>query len=51
MVLEGEPREREMWVVKNASLRFEMGGTVGLMQKAEIRGEEVGRVCEVSGGY
>jgi hypothetical protein len=37
VVLEGEPRERETYVAKAASLRFVMGGVVELMEKAEIR--------------
>jgi hypothetical protein len=37
VVLEGEPRERETYVAKAASLRLEIGGVVGLMEKAEIR--------------
>ena len=37
VVLEGEPRERETYVAKAASLRLEMGGVVGLMEKAEIK--------------
>jgi hypothetical protein len=50
VVLEGEPRAREMQVVKEASLRFEIGGTVGLMERAVIGGERVGEMCGVSGG-
>jgi hypothetical protein len=42
VVLEGEPRERETYVAKAASLRLEMGGVVGLMEKAEIRGTRLG---------
>ena len=38
VVLEGEPREREMYVAKAASLRLEMGGVVGLMEKVEMSG-------------
>jgi hypothetical protein len=37
-------------VVKEASLRLEMGGTVGLMEKAVIGGDGEGVRCEVSGG-
>jgi hypothetical protein len=48
VVLEREPRAGEMSVVKEASLRFVMGGTVGLMERA---GERVGRMCGVSGGW
>ncbi len=40
--LEGEPREREMYVAKAASLKLEIGGVVGLMEKAEISGAIVG---------
>jgi hypothetical protein len=36
VALEGEPRERETYVANAASLRLEMGGVVGLMEKAEI---------------
>jgi hypothetical protein len=36
VVLEGEPRERETYVAKAASLRLEIGGVVGLMERAEI---------------
>jgi hypothetical protein len=42
VVLDGEPRERETYVAKAASLRFEMGGVVGLIEKAEIRGTRLG---------
>jgi hypothetical protein len=38
VVLEGEPRERETYVAKAASLRLEIGGVVGLMERAEISG-------------
>jgi hypothetical protein len=38
MELDGEPRERETYVAKGASLRLEMGGVVGLMEKAEMSG-------------
>jgi hypothetical protein len=51
VVLEGEPRAREMQVVKEASLRFEMGGTLGLMEGAVMGGERVGKMCGVSGGW
>ncbi len=37
-------------VVKKASFRLAMGGTVELIEKAAIGGEGVGRMCEVSGG-
>ncbi len=37
-MLEGEPRERETYVAKAASLRLEIGGVVGLMERAEISG-------------
>ncbi len=40
VVLEGEPRERE--AAKAASLRLEMGGVVGLMEKAEISETRLG---------
>ncbi len=33
-----EPRERETYVAKAASLRLEICGVVGLMEKAEISG-------------
>jgi hypothetical protein len=36
--LDGEPRERETYVAKSASLRLEMGGVVGLMETAEMSG-------------
>jgi hypothetical protein len=39
VVLEGEPRAREIYVVKEASLRLVMGGAVGLMDRASIGGE------------
>jgi hypothetical protein len=43
VVLEGEPRERETYVAKAASLRLEeMGGVVGLMEKAEISETRLG---------
>ena len=38
VVLEGEPREREAYVVNVASLRLEMGRVVRLMEKAEMSG-------------
>jgi hypothetical protein len=38
-------------VVKEASLRFEMGGTLGLMERAVMSGEQVGKMCGVSGGW
>ncbi len=37
-------------MVKEASFRLELGGTVGLMEKAVIGGGGVGVMCEVSGG-
>ncbi len=40
--LEGDPRERETYVAKAASLRLEIGGVVGLMEKAELSGAIVG---------
>ena len=46
--MDGEPRERETYVAKAASLRLEIGGVVGLMEKAEIRGVIVG---ESGGGW
>jgi hypothetical protein len=36
VVLEGEPRERETYVAKAASVRLEIGGVVGLIERAEI---------------
>ncbi len=42
VVLEGEPREREIYVAKATSLRLEIGGVVGLMEKAEINGTRWG---------
>ncbi len=36
VVLEGEPRAREMYVLKEASLILVMGGAEGLMEKAVI---------------
>ena len=39
VVLEGEPRAREMYVVKEASLMLVMGETVGLMDRASGGGE------------
>jgi hypothetical protein len=44
VVLEGEPRERETYVANAASLRLEMGGVVGLMEKAEISETRLGGV-------
>jgi len=40
--LEGEPRERETYVAKAASLRLKIGGVVGLIEKAEMSGVIVG---------
>ncbi len=45
--LEGEPRERETYVAKAASLRLLIGGVVGLMEKAAMSGAIVG---ECGGG-
>ncbi len=42
VVLEGEPRERETYVANAESLRLEMEGVVGLMEKAEISESRVG---------
>ncbi len=50
VVLEGEPRAREMYVVKEASLRFVIGGAVGLIERAVMGGEQLGKMCGVSGG-
>ncbi len=50
VVLEGEPRERETYVAKAASLRLEMRGVVGLMEKAEIRETRLGCVVGGEGG-
>ncbi len=50
-MLEGEPRAREMQVVKEASFRLEMGGTVGLMEKAVMGGGGGRGMCKVSGGW
>jgi hypothetical protein len=51
VVLEGEPRERETYVAKAASLRLEMGGgVVGLMEKADIRETKLGMCGGVGGG-
>jgi hypothetical protein len=44
VVLEGEPRAREMYVVKEASLMLVMGGEVGLMDRAS-------GMCGDSGGW
>ncbi len=46
--LEGEPREREMYVAKAASFRLKIGGAVGLMKKAQVSGVKVG---ENGGGW
>ncbi len=40
--LEGEPRERETYVAKVASFRLEIGGVLGLMEKAEMSGAILG---------
>jgi hypothetical protein len=45
--LEGEPRERETYVAKAASLKLKIGVVVGLMEKAEMSGAIVG---ECGGG-
>ncbi len=37
--------------MKEAYLRFVIGGALGLMERAVIGGEQVGNVCEVSGGW
>ena len=50
-MLVGEPRAREMYVVKEASLMLVMGGEVGLMDRASMGGEQLGKMCEVSGGW
>ncbi len=39
VVLEGEPRAREMYVVKEASLMLVMGRAVGLMDRVSMGGE------------
>ena len=46
--LDGEPRERETYVAKAASLRLKIGGVVGLMEKTEMSGVKVG---EGGGGW
>jgi hypothetical protein len=38
-------------VVKEASLRFVIGGAVGLVERAVMGGELVGKMCGVSGGW
>ena len=38
VVLEGESRAREMYVVKDASFRLVIGGAVGLIERA-VMGE------------
>ena len=38
--LEGEPRERETYVAKAASLRLKIGEAVGLMEKVRVVGVE-----------
>jgi hypothetical protein len=38
-------------VVKEASLRLEMGGTEGLMEKEVTGGKGGKRMCKVSGGW
>ncbi len=38
-------------MVKEASLRFVIGGAVGLMERTVMGGEQVGKMCEVSGGW
>ena len=42
VVLEGEPRAREMYVVKEASFRLVIGGAVGLIERAVMGGGQVG---------
>ncbi len=37
-------------MVKEASLRFVIGGAVGLIERAVTGGEQVGKMCGVSGG-
>ena len=49
--MEREPRAREMYVVKEASLMLVIGGAVGLMEWASMGGEQVGKMCGVSGGW
>ncbi len=44
VVLEGESRAREMYVVKEASLRLVMGEAVGLMDRAS-------GMCGEAGGW
>ncbi len=51
VVLEGEPRERETYVAKAAYLRLEMGGVVGLMEKADIRKTKLGVCGGVGDGW
>ena len=48
--MEGEPRERETYVAKAASLRLEIGGVVELIDKAEISGTRWGGEVGVEGG-
>ncbi len=36
-------------MVKEASLRLVIGGAVGLMDRASVVGEQVGKMCGVSG--
>ncbi len=50
VVLEGEPRERETYVAKAASLRLEIGSVVVLMERAEIIGARLGVGVGVEGG-
>ncbi len=42
VVSEGKSRERDTYVAKAASLRLEIGGVVGLMERAEISGAKLG---------
>ncbi len=37
-------------MVKEASLRFVIGGAVGLMKRAVMGGEQVGKMCGVAVG-
>ncbi len=38
-------------MVKEASLRFVIGEAVGLIERAVMGGEQVGKMCGVSGGW
>jgi hypothetical protein len=48
-VLEGVESTRDAGS-EGGVLRFEMGGTVGLMERAVMGGDRVGKMCGVSGG-